>query len=59
MNDVYGGTFRYMTKVANENQGLETTFVDLEHADEDTIRGAIRENTKVHLSLLFFRLIAN
>ncbi|KIJ95387.1 hypothetical protein K443DRAFT_329768 [Laccaria amethystina LaAM-08-1] len=48
-----------MTKVANENQGLETTFVHLEHADEDIVRDAIRENTKVHLSLLFFRLIAN
>ena len=42
-----------MTKVASENQGLETTFVDLENADEDTIRDAIRENTKVHLFLLF------
>jgi len=48
-----------MTKVANEKQGLKTTFVDLEHAHEDTIRDAIRENTKVHLSLLFFQLIAN
>lgn len=47
VNDVYGGTFRYMTRVANENQGLETTFVDLEHADEDTIKDAIRENTKL------------
>lgn len=42
-----------MTKVANENQGLDTTFLDLEHADEDTIRDAIRENTKVQLFLLF------
>ena len=32
-----GGTFLYMTKVASENQELETTFVDLENADEDTI----------------------
>ncbi|EDR02942.1 uncharacterized protein LACBIDRAFT_191633 [Laccaria bicolor S238N-H82] len=47
VNDVYGGTFRYMTRVANENQGLETTFVDLEHADEEAIRDAIRENTKL------------
>ncbi|KIJ95372.1 hypothetical protein K443DRAFT_11418 [Laccaria amethystina LaAM-08-1] len=49
MNDVYGGTFRYMTKVANENQGLETAFVDLEHADGDIVRDAIRENTKRQL----------
>ncbi|PSR87352.1 hypothetical protein PHLCEN_2v5169 [Hermanssonia centrifuga] len=47
VNDVYGGTFRYMTKVAKINQGLETTFVDLEHADDDTILAAIRPNTKL------------
>ena len=47
MNDVYGGTFRYMTRVAKENQGLETTFVDLENADEEQVKHAIRDNTKV------------
>ncbi|KAI0253005.1 Cys/Met metabolism PLP-dependent enzyme-domain-containing protein [Lactifluus subvellereus] len=47
VNDVYGGTFRYMTRVAQENQGLETTFVDLENADEDQIISAIRDNTKL------------
>lgn len=47
VNDVYGGTFRYMARVAKENQGLETTFVDLENADEGEVRSALRENTKV------------
>jgi cystathionine gamma-lyase len=47
VNDVYGGTFRYMNRVAAENQGLETTFVDLETADDDTILASIRSNTKV------------
>lgn len=47
VNDVYGGTFRYMTKVAKINQGLETTFVDLESADDETILAAIQPNTKV------------
>jgi cystathionine gamma-lyase len=47
VNDVYGGTFRYMTRVANLNQGLETTFVDLENADEDEVAASIRPNTKV------------
>jgi cystathionine gamma-lyase len=47
VNDVYGGTFRYMTKVAKLNQGLETTFVDLEGADDDTILSSFRDNTKV------------
>ncbi|KAF8881772.1 Cys/Met metabolism PLP-dependent enzyme-domain-containing protein [Infundibulicybe gibba] len=42
VNDVYGGTFRYMTRVASENQGLETTFLDLENASDDTIISAIR-----------------
>ena len=46
VNDVYGGTFRYMRRVAEENQGLETTFLDLENADDDTIISAIRSNTK-------------
>lgn len=36
-----------MSKVASENQGLETTFLDLESADDDEFLDAIRENTKV------------
>ena len=47
VNDVYGGTFRYMRRVAAENQGLETTFLDLENAGEDEILDALRDNTKV------------
>jgi O-acetylhomoserine/O-acetylserine sulfhydrylase-like pyridoxal-dependent enzyme len=52
VNDVYGGTFRYMTRVAKENQGLETTFVDLENADEEQVKRAIRDNTKARFVLL-------
>ncbi len=52
VNDVYGGTFRYMTKVAKLNQGLETTFVDLENADDDTILAAFQPNTKVWTTVL-------
>ncbi|KAH9918715.1 pyridoxal phosphate-dependent transferase [Epithele typhae] len=47
VNDVYGGTFRYMTRVAAENQGVETTFVDLENASNDEILDAFRPNTKL------------
>ena len=47
VNDVYGGTYRYMRQVAKENQGLESTFMDLENAGDEEIFGAIRENTKV------------
>ena len=53
VNDVYGGTFRYMRRVAKENQGLETTFLDLENAGDDEIIDAIRENTKVSFFLFF------
>jgi len=47
VNDVYGGTFRYMTRVAAENQGIQTTFVDLEAASDDQVLAEIRENTKL------------
>ncbi|TCD64029.1 hypothetical protein EIP91_004663 [Steccherinum ochraceum] len=47
VNDVYGGTFRYMSKVAAVNQGLETSFVDLENVDDATFLGALRPNTKL------------
>ncbi|KAI0000687.1 Cys/Met metabolism PLP-dependent enzyme-domain-containing protein [Russula compacta] len=47
VNDVYGGTFRYMTSVAGEYQGVQTTFVDLENADEDQVHAALRGNTKL------------
>lgn len=57
VNDVYGGTFRYMRRVAEENQGLETTFLDLENADDDTIISAIRGNTKVSAFRDLFRFV--
>ena len=47
VNDVYGGTFRYMSRVAKENQRLETTFLDLETLDDEAITAAIRPNTKL------------
>ncbi|THU83777.1 hypothetical protein K435DRAFT_843908 [Dendrothele bispora CBS 962.96] len=34
VNDVYGGTFRYMTRVAPTTQGLQTTFLDLQDLSE-------------------------
>ncbi|KAI0915612.1 hypothetical protein AcV5_003791 [Taiwanofungus camphoratus] len=36
-----------MSRVANENQGLETTFVDLENASDDAVLAALRANTKL------------
>ena len=47
VNDVYGGTFRYLRRVASETQGLETTFLDLEKASDDEILAGIRSNTKL------------
>jgi cystathionine gamma-lyase len=50
VNDVYGGTFRYMRQVAAENQGLETTFLDLENASDNEFISSIRDNTKVFIN---------
>ncbi|KAG2176901.1 hypothetical protein INT43_007555 [Umbelopsis isabellina] len=44
VNDVYGGTYRYFTKVASGN-GVEATFVDLSNADN--IKPHFKENTKL------------
>ncbi|ORX84571.1 hypothetical protein K493DRAFT_320095 [Basidiobolus meristosporus CBS 931.73] len=44
VNDVYGGTYRYFTKVATVT-GIEHTFVDL--VNPDNIKSALRENTKL------------
>ena len=53
VNDVYGGTFRYLKRVASEIQALETTFVDLETADDDAVLAAFQPNTKVRYSIVF------
>jgi cystathionine gamma-lyase len=47
VNDVYGGTHRYMMRVAKELQNVEVTWMDLENATEETILSSIRPNTKV------------
>lgn len=47
VNDVYGGTYRYLKRVASEGQGLEVTLLDIENATEEDVRAAIRPNTKV------------
>jgi cystathionine gamma-lyase len=39
-----------MSRVAKENQGLETTFLDLEKADDDSVYAAIRSDTKVRFA---------
>ncbi|KAJ2741119.1 cystathionine gamma-lyase cys3 [Coemansia sp. BCRC 34301] len=44
VNDVYGGTHRYLNKVA-QSIGVTTTFVDL--ARIDNLRDAIRDNTRL------------
>ncbi|KAF8702202.1 Cys/Met metabolism PLP-dependent enzyme, partial [Rhizoctonia solani] len=47
IDDVYGGTYTYLTRIANEVQGLETTFVDLERSSDEEIIACFRENTKM------------
>ncbi|KAJ3168225.1 hypothetical protein HDU88_001664 [Geranomyces variabilis] len=44
VNDTYGGTFRYFTKVAKRN-GVEVDFVDL--ADPENLRSKMKQNTKI------------
>lgn len=47
VNDVYGGTARYLRHVASALQGIRTTFVDLETLSDEEILAEIREETKV------------
>ncbi|KAK0441435.1 hypothetical protein EV421DRAFT_1736883 [Armillaria borealis] len=49
MNNVYGGTFGYLKRVAGELRGVETSFVELEEATEEHTFNAIRDDTKVVL----------
>ncbi len=42
-DDVYGGTYRVMTKVLNR-LGIDSTFVDT--SDPENVKNAIQENTK-------------
>ena len=49
VNDVYGGTYRYFTKVA-VNHGVEATFVNLTNADD--IEKHFKPETKVSVILL-------
>ncbi|KAJ3013402.1 hypothetical protein HKX48_005761 [Thoreauomyces humboldtii] len=44
VNDTYGGTFRYFTKVAKRN-GVEVDFVDL--YDPENLRKVMKQNTKI------------
>ncbi|KAF7312398.1 hypothetical protein MIND_00253200 [Mycena indigotica] len=46
VNDVYGGTWRYMNKVAQELSGLEVSWINPEGSAEE-IRAALRPNTKL------------
>ncbi|KAJ3499877.1 hypothetical protein NMY22_g19462 [Coprinellus aureogranulatus] len=46
VNDVYGGTYRYLKRVASEGQGLDVTLLDIENATEEDIRAAVQPNTK-------------
>lgn len=43
MDDLYGGTNRYLRKVA-DRMNIKTTFVDA--TDPDNVAKAIQENTK-------------
>ncbi|KAI9341160.1 Cys/Met metabolism PLP-dependent enzyme-domain-containing protein [Obelidium mucronatum] len=44
VNDVYGGTFRYLTNVANSN-GIQVDFVDM--FDPENVRRHLKTNTRL------------
>ncbi|KAJ7274304.1 Cys/Met metabolism PLP-dependent enzyme-domain-containing protein [Mycena haematopus] len=46
VNDVYGGTWRYMMRVAKELSGLSVSWVNPEGSAEE-VRAALRPNTKL------------
>ena len=47
MDDLYGGTNRYLRKVA-DRMNIKTTFVDA--TNPENVENAIQENTKVFFS---------
>lgn len=47
INDVYGGTFRYLSRVAKSVSGVAVDYVDFNAAGEQGIRDAIRPDTKI------------
>ncbi|KAF9652313.1 hypothetical protein BDM02DRAFT_2910348 [Thelephora ganbajun] len=47
VNDVYGGTYRYIKRVASENQGVASSYVNLQDEDDNAILSAFRPNTKL------------
>ncbi|KAJ9111734.1 hypothetical protein QFC19_001095 [Naganishia cerealis] len=46
INDMYGGTYRYLARVAKTTGNLEASFLDFDQVGEAGIRSAIRRNTK-------------
>ncbi|KAF9652328.1 hypothetical protein BDM02DRAFT_2915066 [Thelephora ganbajun] len=47
VNDVYGGTYRYIKRVAGECQGVTSSYVNLQDEDDKAILSAFRPNTKL------------
>lgn len=50
VNDVYGGTYRYFTKVATVSQGINTSFVEMDGSEAEVstrVNEAIRRETSL------------
>lgn len=45
IDDVYGGTQRYLRKILNERQKVEVTLIDYD--DAEAVRNAIKPNTRI------------
>ncbi|PWN52282.1 hypothetical protein IE53DRAFT_385287 [Violaceomyces palustris] len=50
VNDVYGGTYRYFTKVASVSQGIQTSFVQMDGQREEVrkrVHDSVRKETRL------------
>jgi len=45
IDDVYGGTQRYLRKILSERQGIEISLVDFNNPED--VRTSIKPNTKI------------
>lgn len=59
VNDVYGGTFRYLKRVASEMQALEVSFLDFDDFDDDALLAAFQPNTNVRVLRVFLSRVTD
>ncbi|KAN0061607.1 cystathionine gamma-lyase cys3 [Thecaphora frezii] len=58
VNDVYGGTHRYFTKVATASQGIQTSFVEMD-GDKDAVKERVNQAIRKDTSLVWIETPTN